>query len=224
MNGIRKEISDIVSDGINQTLARVLPTIGSLGFGEGRSIETAVLYIDIRSSSDITAFQTPKAAAKIYMAFHRSMVRAAKKYGGQIGGFAGDRIMVVFPPTGVKYQRSNAVKTAILMREVLDKVLNPILSTKFNHPLACGIGVDFGGMLVVKAGAYGDGNSDLIWSGDPANFASKLADESKEGIYISSDVYDSMDTKLKDNEKYMWLEIASRTDKKCYMYLNLSPE
>ncbi|MDD5415387.1 MAG: adenylate/guanylate cyclase domain-containing protein [Candidatus Daviesbacteria bacterium] len=223
MNGIRKEISDIVNDGIDQTLARVLPTIDSLGFGEGKMIKTAVLYIDIRDSSYIRFNRTPKAAAKIYMSFHRSMVKAGKRYGGQIGGFAGDRIMVIFPPTSVNNnrQRSNAVKTAILMQNVLDKIVNPMLNQKFDYSLTCGIGIDFGEMLVVKAGAYGTGNNDLIWTGDPANLASKLADEENGGIYISSAVYESMSQDLKD--KQIWLQnVNSNVSKNSYMYLDLS--
>lgn len=218
-NGIRKEISDIINGGINQTFARVLPTVDSLGFGEGKMVETAVLYIDIRSSSDITAFHTSKEAAKIYMCFHRAMVKTGKWFGGQIAGFAGDRIMIVFPVNEEhKYQRSNAVKTAILMRQILDEDLNPLLSQKFNHPLNCGIGVDFGGMLVVKAGAYGPGNNDLIWSGDPANFASKLADDKRnEGIYITSEVHDRMDKSLK--EDYIWIEVFPKMDRDFYTYV-----
>ena len=57
-------------------------------------IETCVLYIDIRRSTELNFSHRPKTVAKLYTAFVRAMTRVARHYGGHIRGIIGDRVMV----------------------------------------------------------------------------------------------------------------------------------
>lgn len=140
-----------------------------------KTIETCVLYIDIRKSTELNLQHFPKTMTKLYSSFVRSMIRAAEYYDGKIRNIIGDRVMVVFDENTCF---KNAVNTAILMNTISQKILN-VHFTK--NVVNCGIGIDFGKMMVAKCGTikHGDENSlykSLVWLGQPANIASKLTD------------------------------------------------
>ncbi len=138
-------------------------------------IETCVLYIDIRKSTDLNLSHRRETMAKLYSSFVRSMARAGSYYGGKVRNIIGDRLMVVFDSENCF---TNAVNTAILM----NSVSKYILYKEFPHnEVKCGIGIDYGKMLVTKTGIVKQGventsNKSLVWLGRPANVASKLTD------------------------------------------------
>ena len=140
-----------------------------------KTIETCVLYVDIRKSTKLNLQHYPKTMAKLYSSFIRSMVKAAENYNGKIRNIVGDRLMVVFDSLDCF---TNAVNTAFLMNTISQKIINKRFK---NNAFTCGIGIDFGKMMVVKCGTikYGNENSvykSLVWLGKPANIASKLTD------------------------------------------------
>lgn len=138
-------------------------------------IDTCVLYIDIRRSTDLNLTHRPKTVAKLYSAFVRAMTRCAQQHGGHVRGIIGDRVMVLFDaPDAV----INAVETAISMNSTAQYVINK--NFKANE-VACGIGIDMGKMLATKTGIRRHGYEQqnyrsLVWLGRPANVASKLTD------------------------------------------------
>lgn len=217
---LQQELLGIANQETNPVLARILPTLDSIAFSDEKELETAVLYIDIRNSSDITGKHIPSNSAKIYKLFHRAMLLAGKKYGGQVGGFAGDRIMIVFPFGIDKQPRANAIKTGIYMQYIIQRVLNPILKSKFSHPIACGVGIDFGKMLVVRVGQQGDGNNDRIWAGHAANYASKLADPIS-GILVSDRIYDGLAAPAIKSGSRTWDKVQYLS-RDCYKYTGIN--
>lgn len=207
---LHKELSQILKDPLDVSLGRIIPSLEDLDFADGKEIDMAVLYIDIRNSTKITALHTPENAAKIYKMFFKAMMHAGKYYGGKPGGFAGDRIMFVFPFKSSKRPRAEAIKTAIYMRHIINVYVNPLLSNNiFIHKLSCGIGIDFGKVLVVKVGQRGMGNNDRVWAGEAANHASRLADIKEEGIFISPHVYDEPSIKYLKTGQRTWLSQLS---------------
>ncbi len=215
---LKTELLDIIKHNFDLSLARIIPSLDSLAFADGKDIDIAVLYIDIRNSSKITNSHSSENAAKIYKVFHKAMIFAGKKYGGEIGGFAGDRIMIVFPLNPSKHPRANAVKTAIYMQYILSQLVNLILNNDiFQHTLNCGIGIDFGKVLVVKVGQAGSGNNDRIWTGDAANYASKLA-ELGSGIYTSPEVYDGLKIRSLISGNRTWMQWTDKEGNLCYKY------
>ncbi|REE81586.1 adenylate/guanylate cyclase family protein [Paenibacillus taihuensis] len=138
-------------------------------------IETCILYIDIRNSTDLNLTHRRETMAKLYSSFVRAMARAGGYYNGKVRNIIGDRIMVVFDSANCF---TNAVDTAILMNSISQYVLNK----EFPHnEIKCGIGIDYGKMLVTKAGiikngSENDSHKSLVWLGRPANVASKLTD------------------------------------------------
>ena len=145
-----------------------------------KTIETCVLYIDIRKSTKLNLQHYPKTMAKLYSSFIRSMIKAAENFNGKIRNIAGDRVMVVFDSSDCF---TEAINTAILMNTISQKIINKRFK---NNAFTCGIGIDFGKMMVAKCGTikYGEENSSyksLVWLGRPANIASKLTDAANKG-------------------------------------------
>jgi class 3 adenylate cyclase len=138
-------------------------------------LESCVLYVDIRDSAKISAAKQPKTLAKMYSSFVRSMIACARYYGGHVRNIIGDRVMVVFDKEDCF---KKAADTAVLMNSVSRYILNKrIKSTDFK----CGIGIDYGKMLITKSGAIRHGAEKefyrtLVWLGKPANTASRLTD------------------------------------------------
>jgi adenylate cyclase len=138
-------------------------------------IDTCVLYIDIRRSTDLNLSHRPQTVAKLYSAFIRAMTRVARYHKGHVRGIIGDRLMVIFDR---KDAFANAVHCSIAMNTVSKYTINRHFKA---NEVTCGIGIDAGKMLATKTGVrrHGDeqGNyRNLVWLGRPANVASKLTD------------------------------------------------
>ncbi len=107
-----------------------------------------------------------------------------------------------------KNLRTQAVKTALLINEIISQKVNPALSEIFDYTLEYGIGIDYGEMLVGRIGKYGIQNNDLIWLGEAMNHASKLADYgNKTGIFVSEEIYKNMETGIKKSSDLIWFPI-----------------
>lgn len=140
-----------------------------------KRLESCVLFVDIRNSVKLSAAKRPKTLSKVYSSFVRSMIACGEYFNGYVRDIIGDRVMVVFDQENCF---KNAVDTAILMNSVGKHILNKrITSTHFK----CGIGIDYGQMLITKAGSIRQGaekefSRSLVWLGKPANIASRLTD------------------------------------------------
>lgn len=162
------------------------PNLGA-GYQRCKMIKTAVLYIDIRRSTQLNLEHKPETVAKLYSTFVRAVTRCAGYYGGHVRGIIGDRVMVLFNPASAF---TDAVNTAILMNSVVKFVLNK----HFNrNDVSCGIGIDYGRMLATKTGVRRHGVEQqnyrsLVWLGRPANVASKLTDLANKTTHHSRDV------------------------------------
>ncbi|MGE7811259.1 adenylate/guanylate cyclase domain-containing protein [Lysinibacillus capsici] len=142
---------------------------------KAKRIETCILYIDIRKSTELNLSHQPITLTRLYSSFVRSMAKSSEYYGGKVRNIVGDCLMVVFDKENCF---KNAVNTAILLNSVATKVLNKLFK---NNEVTCGIGIDYGKMLVSKAGIRKNGDENipyksLVWLGRPANIASKLTD------------------------------------------------
>ncbi|MBZ6078816.1 adenylate/guanylate cyclase domain-containing protein [Microvirga puerhi] len=150
-------------------------------------IETAVLYIDIRRSTELNLEHKPQTVAKLYSAFVRAMTQCATYYNGHVRGIIGDRVMVIFNPST---SFTDAVETAILMNSVAQYVINRHFT---KNEVSCGIGLDYGRMLATKTGIRRHGAEkhnyrSLVWLGRPANVASKLTDLANKTSYKTEPV------------------------------------
>lgn len=180
------EVSDILSDGftIKATTTNTVPHSGDAAITypnfdamkQGvKLIETCVLYIDIRRSTELNFQHRQATVAKLYSAFVRAMTRCARRYNGHVRGIIGDRVMVMFD---VENSFENAVNTAIAMNSVSKYVIDRHFK---GNQVSCGIGIAHGSMMATKTGLIRRGQEhanyrNLVWLGRPANVASKLTD------------------------------------------------
>lgn len=169
-----------------------------------KRLESCVLYVDMRDSTKISAAKRPETLAKIYSSFVRSMIASARYYGGHVRNIIGDRVMVVFDKDDCF---KKAIDTAILMNSVNKHILNRRIK---NIDFKCGIGIDYGKMLIAKAGAIRRGSEtefyrSLVWLGNPANVASKLTDIANKTTtsYISGICQGNY---YKFTEEWLWLD------------------
>lgn len=195
---INEEISSILATDFNIAVTKTLfvphsddqaitfPNLDDKNQGT-KIIETTVLYVDMRRSTELNLKHRSQTVAKLYSAFVRAMARCAGVYGGEVRGIIGDRVMILFDCVDCFV---NAVNTAILINSVCRYVINK----HFKHnEVVFGIGIDHGSMLATKTGVRRHGSAQqsyrsLVWLGRPANIASKLTDKAnKEAEKVTID-------------------------------------
>lgn len=140
-----------------------------------KTIETCVLYADIRNSTTLSRTKPKEMMARLYTAFTKSVLNIAEYHGGVVRNIIGDRVMVLFPE---KNCFENAVDTAISINTVANRIINKHF---IGYDFKCGIGIDYGEKLVIKAGIPKQDKEranykNLIWISNSANIASKLTD------------------------------------------------
>lgn len=179
---IDEEIKDLLNTDFSYRSTTAVPNVNdsSLTFGnaeekKAKIINTCVLFVDIRGSVALTKKHATKTMGRLYSAFAKAVVKAAHYHSGYVRNIIGDRVMVVFPSYNCF---TNAVKCAITINHVCDKVINKQFT---GMDFKCGIGVDYGELKVIKVGTPKQGleaneNRGLVWTGYPANLASRLTD------------------------------------------------
>lgn len=211
-----KGVDDFFSGNYDVTQGTAIPNIADIQLGKnGRELELAMLFIDIRESTKIVDGSRRVTAAKMYKSFLWGVAQIARANDGELRSFNGDGVLVAFIG---EYKRTNAAKAALQMSWFCQKVLKPKVDAYLenNNQLSgldfdFGIGIDCGKVLVVRGGIKGENNNDLVWVGNATNYAVKLSSLSKENyhIYISEDVYKNMDKSSKiggSPERDMWEE------------------
>lgn len=176
------------------------------------SIVAAILFIDIRKSTYLTENSQAKSMVKIYRSFMRMAVDCVRKNGGVTRQFLGDRIMGVFidsvDENGSVAEKAvdKAIDAARSLQTVIDYSLNKYLKSKVNGKIIeCGIGIDYGKVLVTQVGMYGveqdedkENEVDCVWVGNTTNYASKYSDVASGGeIFISDNVFKQMSDEYK---------------------------
>ncbi|MGC4019990.1 MAG: adenylate/guanylate cyclase domain-containing protein [Muricomes sp.] len=184
-------------------------------------IQPAILFIDIRKSTYLTENSQAKSMVKIYRSFMRMAVDCVRKNGGVTRQFLGDRIMGVFMDSineeGSITEKAvdKAVNCARSLSTVIDFSLNKYLKNNVNGKLIeCGIGIDYGKILVTKVGMYGvevdetrEDETDCVWVGNTTNHASKYSDIASGGeVFISKNVYKALSNNLKEAD--IWKKSA----------------
>lgn len=158
----------------------------------GRSLETCVLFVDIRGSVKKNKHHRETTLADMYSSFVYGVLKITKEFNGHVRNIIGDRVMVVFHKDNCC---NNAVKCAGTINYFCKTQMKRVLP---NDSFRCGIGIHYGKMKVIKVGLEVPNNENydyknLIWIGDPANMASRLTDvagkENLPPVIISKDVY-----------------------------------
>jgi adenylate cyclase len=187
LSEIDLDIQDVASTNFVYSETKFVPNRDDSGLSyergkdkRGKEIETCVLFVDIRNSVALTDKHRHQTMGRVYTAFTKAVLKAARHHGGHTRNIIGDRVMVVFP---VEDCFKNAVACAISINHIASKIINQ----RFNVDFKCGIGIAYGKLRVIKVGIQRNGtengeNKGLVWVGKPANYASRITDMANKTI------------------------------------------
>ncbi|MBM3846710.1 MAG: adenylate/guanylate cyclase domain-containing protein, partial [Verrucomicrobia bacterium] len=139
-----------------------------------------ILFSDVRGFTTMTEAADASLLVKQLNEYFQQMVDIVVKNRGRLDKFIGDAVMAdwgSFVTTGHEADAERAVLSAIQMREAL-KRLNSMWSERGAPPLAFGIGINHGEVIVGNLGSEEKMEVSII--GDAVNLASRLESLTKE--------------------------------------------
>lgn len=187
LSEIEADVQDVLATNFVYSSTKEVPNRDDSGLSyergkdkRGKEIETCVLFVDIRNSVALTDKHQHQTMGRVYTAFTKAVLKAARHHGGHTRNIIGDRVMVVFP---VDNCFKNAVDCAVSINHIAFKIINQRFKVDFN----CGIGIAYGKLRVIKVGIQRNGtengeNKGLVWVGKPANYASRITDMANKTI------------------------------------------
>ena len=159
------------------------------GYAGGGEREVAVLFSDMRAFTRLAEQRLPYDVVFLLNQYMATMGRAIERAGGYPSQFVGDGIMALFGLEGGATRGCReALVGAVEMARALER-LNHTLQHDLREPLAIGIGIHAGSVIVGEMG-YGRARY-LTAMGDVVNTASRLEALTKEyacQLIVSADV------------------------------------
>lgn len=165
-------------------------TADLLEFGDFLEDNFSVLFIDMRGSTKRAQIIGAEKTFLSMHAFIPAMLEVIKYYNGYVIDLMGDGIMVFFGGKKSSLTKIQAAQNAGLcgldMLKVLDEVVNTILDREKIWKISCGVGVDYGKVVVTKIGI--DGIFDVKAYGDCINKAAHFADDAQNEVLVSETI------------------------------------
>lgn len=182
-----------------------LPDRNKLTFTNGFYGKCSAIFIDIRDSSGLTETHRRPVLAKIYRAFISEMVALLNSdINVREVNIVGDCVWAVYNTT--QKPQIDGVFNIAAQANSLIKLLNHHFNKKNISLIKIGIGVDYGRVLMIKAGYSGSGINDVIYMGDVVNRAAHLAHEAGRGwsdpLYVGSDIFVNLNEHNQNLLKY----------------------
>lgn len=157
-----------------------IPSSDKLTYSNGFYVYCTALFIDIRGSSKLPENHNRPVLAKIYRAYLSECVAVLNQDANCREVFInGDCVSGIFETPSKADIDSTFFRAAQL--NTLMKLLNWRLEQKGYAQLKCGIGIDYGRALMLKAGYKGHSINEIIWMGDVVNQASNLCHQGNKG-------------------------------------------
>ncbi|MDC7104617.1 adenylate/guanylate cyclase domain-containing protein [Corynebacterium falsenii] len=151
-----------------------LPDRDKLTFSNGFYGMCSAIFIDIRDSSGLTSKHNRPVLAKIYRSFISEMVAVLNSDPNvREVNIVGDCVWASYKTTRVNH--INDVFVIAAQANTLLKLLNHHYEKAEITQLSIGIGVEYGRVLMIKAGYSGSTISDVVYMGDVVNRAAHLA-------------------------------------------------
>ncbi|TBR07573.1 MAG: adenylate/guanylate cyclase domain-containing protein [Rugosibacter sp.] len=150
-----------------------IPSSDRLTYSNGFYVDCAALFIDIRGSSKLPETHNRQVLAKIYRAYLSECVAVLNQDQNCREVFInGDCVSGIFATL-----TKNDIDSTFFRAAQLNTLLN-LLNWRFEQKgytkIECGIGLDYGRALMLKAGYKGASINEIIWMGDVVNNASNL--------------------------------------------------
>ena len=173
-----------------------LPSREQLTYTNGFYGRCSAVFVDIRDSSGLTGKHKRPTLAKIYRSFISEMVAVLNSYVKvREVNIVGDCVWAVYN-TPYKSDIDSVFQIAYTAN-TLKRLLNCRFEKRGISPLSLGIGVDWGRVLMIKAGFNGSGIHDVIYMGEVVNRAAHLAHKAGRGwagspIWAGSDFWGNL--------------------------------
>jgi class 3 adenylate cyclase len=174
-------------------------------------LDATVLYADLASSTKMVKGYKDWFAAEVYKNYLYCAARIIRARGGSITAYDGDRAMGVFIGDS---KNTNAAKCALQINYAAQKVVMAKIKAKrpkTTFELKQRVGVDTSQLFIARTGIRG--SNDLVWVGNAANNAAKMAAlDPKFPSYITAAVYEKLNKSSRfggDPERNMWTNLGS---------------
>jgi class 3 adenylate cyclase len=158
-------------------------------------------------------------AASVFKSYLHLAAKVIRDSSGKIVSYDGDRIMAVYQ--GLAIARP-AVRSALQLNYLVEEIIQPELNAAYplsNFSLKHCVGIDIGEVMAVQAGIRG--SSDLVWVGNVANVAAKLADvRAQPSIIVTPDVFREIPDEQRSfpNGAPIWHSYPFATARSTYVY------
>ena len=141
---------------------------------KGKDSKIVILYVDMEGSTRISSTVDPDIYIKIIKIFLMQMSKTIDNFRGYVLKFVGDCVIGIFPADeNYTSMADNAIQSAMIMRSVIEDVINPVFADKGLPEIGCHIGLDIGTVRIDKIGATEVASfDDLI--GYPMNLTAKI--------------------------------------------------
>lgn len=188
-----------------------VPSTDDISLGNSAvDLDAVVLYADLKDSTDLVKGYKDWFASSVYKNYLYTVSRIIRAHDGVITAFDGDRVMGVFIGGS---KNSNAAKAALKINWAVKNILQPAIAAKFpntKYVLRQKVGIAASKTMVSRTGIRG--SNDLVWVGNAANVAAKLAAlHLNYPTYITADVYKMLSKETKrggPQERDMWTDLG----------------
>lgn len=175
-------------------------------------LDGTVLYADLAESTALVNGMPDWFAAEVYKTYLYSAGKIIRARGGVITAYDGDRIMAVFLGGS---KNSNAARCGLELNWAVNDVLQPAIDAQYpevGYTMKQKVGIDTSALFVARTGIRG--NNDLVWVGNSANNAAKMAAlPTNYSTYISAATYSMLSYASKysemDENTDMWSNLGS---------------
>jgi class 3 adenylate cyclase len=182
------------------------PSIDKLTFTNGFYVNATALFVDIRDSSKLIDAHNRPALAKIYRSFISEVIAIMNgNLNCKFINIDGDCVSGVYE-TLKKVDIDSAFSDAYTISSLID-ILNCKLKKKKITEINIGIGMDYGRLLLIKAGFSGSGLNEVAWMGNALNTAAKLCNKANKEHSYEILVSSVINENLNDHNKKLLSEI-----------------
>ena len=158
-----------------------------------------VLFTDVEGSTKLSAELEPVTYNKIIKIFVLEMSLIIDNFNGYIFKTGGDSVIGIFPAdVNLNSMCDLAVQAAMLMRSIVEDVINPVFANNGLPEIGCHIGVDIGNVTVDRHGARNIASFDEI-IGHAMNLTAKIQSLAKHNeILLGRRLYEILFYRLQE--------------------------
>lgn len=206
---LRAYVNKVVNEPWESRAGQKVPSPEDLALKNSAvELEATVLYADLAGSTKMVASTHRQKATEVYKTYLYCASKLIRSHGGEITAYDGDRVMGVFIGGS---KNTNAAKCALRINWATEELVKKAFNEAYSSvpTISQRVGVDTSTLHIARTGIRG--NNDLVWVGNAANNAAKLAAlPTTFASYITASVYRQMSDDAKfSNGKNMWRDLGS---------------